>query len=173
MTRAMTDAPIITASTVLGIGLGGFADGILFHQLMQSHHMVSGSDYYPDRGLPAETLVVNLQINTFWDGVFHAVVWLTIVIGLILLWRAVRRAEVPRSNLTFTGGLLLSWGLFNLIEGVVDHHVLHLHHVVESADHAMFDYGFLASGLILIVLGAIIVRRGRHNKQLLSPELAS
>lgn len=169
----MTHAPIITASTILGIGLGGFADGIVFHQLLQSHHMVSGNDYFPDRGLPAETLVVNLQINTFWDGVFHAFIWLTIVLGLTLLWRAVRYAEVPRSNQTFAGGLLLGWGLFNLVEGVVNHHILHLHHVFEGADHAMFDYGFLASGLLLTILGAIMVHRGRRDWDAFSREIVS
>ncbi|MBA3481110.1 MAG: DUF2243 domain-containing protein, partial [Pirellulales bacterium] len=39
--------PLIAAATLLGIGLGGFVDGILFHQLLQFHNMLSGSEYYP------------------------------------------------------------------------------------------------------------------------------
>ena len=32
----------------------------------------------------------------------------------------------------FTGDLLHGWGTFNLIEGVVDHHLLNLHHAATS-----------------------------------------
>ena len=33
--------PLVTAGTVLGIGMGGFVDGILFHQILQLHNMLS------------------------------------------------------------------------------------------------------------------------------------
>jgi len=29
---------------------------------------------------------------------------------------------------------IIGWGLFNLVEGVVDHHILTIHHVRESND---------------------------------------
>ena len=48
----------------MGIGLGGFFDGILFHQLLQIHNMLSAK--YPN------TSIANLEINMFWDGLFHA-----------------------------------------------------------------------------------------------------
>ncbi|MCK1539441.1 DUF2243 domain-containing protein, partial [Bradyrhizobium sp. 176] len=32
----------ISAGVLLGLGLGGFFDGIVFHQLLQWHHMLSG-----------------------------------------------------------------------------------------------------------------------------------
>ena len=39
---------------VIGVGLGGFVDGILLHQILQWHHMLSSTDtdrlgvrYYP------------------------------------------------------------------------------------------------------------------------------
>ena len=62
--------PLIAAATMLGIGLGGFVDGIVFHQLLQVHNMLSGADYYPKTSLAPEVVVVNMEINMFWDGLF-------------------------------------------------------------------------------------------------------
>ena len=36
----MNSKPLIAASTLLGIGMGGFVDGILFHQIFQIHSML-------------------------------------------------------------------------------------------------------------------------------------
>jgi uncharacterized membrane protein len=58
MNERMTRRPLIAAGTLLGIGMGGFVDGIVFHQLLQVHNMLSAQ--YPTTGLDAERLVVNL-----------------------------------------------------------------------------------------------------------------
>lgn len=143
--------PLVTAGMTLGIGLGGFVDGILFHQILQLHNMTSGRRYPDD--------LVSLEIGMFWDGVFHAVTWTTTVIGVGLLWRVAQRREVPLSTPVLVGSALGGWGLFNLVEGVVDHHLLHLHHVVERLGVSVYDGVFLASGVGLMVLGALIARR--------------
>src|SRR3712207_7312336 len=44
-------------------------------------------------------------------------------IGLALFWRAARKAEVLWSRRVFVGSLFLGWGLFNFVEGVIDHHL--------------------------------------------------
>ncbi len=142
--------PLIIAGTFLGIGMGGFVDGILFHQILQFHAMLSAR-------LP-KTSIPNIEINMFWDGLFHALTWTMTAIGLALLWRAVKRADVPLAGKTLVGSLFLGWGLFNLIEGVIDHHLLNLHHVVERLGVSVFDYSFLASGLIFIIGGIVAIR---------------
>ena len=106
----MNRRPLIAAGTLLGIGMGGFVDGITFHQILQLHNMLSAK-------LPPTTLV-NAEINMFWDGLFHAFTWAMTAIGLALLWRAGQRPEVPWSTRTFAGSLSLGWGLFNLVEVV-------------------------------------------------------
>ena len=136
--------PLISAGTILGIGLGGFVDGIVFHQILQLHNMLTGKF--------AKTSIANMEVNMFWDGLFHAVTWIMTAIGVAMLWRAGGRADVPWSGKTFVGGLWLGWGLFNLVEGVIDHHILHLHHVFESLGVSVYDYAFLASGIAFIVL---------------------
>lgn len=153
MENGINRRPLISAGTLLGIGLGGFVDGILFHQLLQVHNMLSAK-------LPP-TSVVNIEINMFWDGVFHAFTWAMTALGLALLWRAVGRRDVPLSTRTFVGSLSLGWGLFNLVEGVIDHHILHLHHVTEGEGHLIWDVAFLASGVVLAVAGWLLIRAGR------------
>ena len=52
----------VSADMLLGLGLGGFFDGIVLHQLLQWHHMLTSPGYPPDN-------VRNLEINTLWDGI--------------------------------------------------------------------------------------------------------
>jgi uncharacterized membrane protein len=154
-------APLITASVLLGIGLGGFVDGILFHQILQLHNMLSAR-------LPKTTLV-NAEINMFWDGLFHALTWVTTAIGLGVLWQATGREDVPHSGKTFVGGMVLGWGLFNLVEGIVDHQILGIHHVVENGNHLLWDMAFLASGVLMIVVGWMMIGAARGELQSTSP----
>ena len=135
----------------MGIGLGGFVDGILFHQILQLHSMLS--NWVP------RTTLVNEQINMFWDGLFHAFTWVMTVLGLLLLWRAVKRDDVPLLGQTYVGAVLSGWGIFNLVEGVIDHELLQVHHVYQNGDHLLWDMVFLASGVLLIILGRSIMSR--------------
>jgi len=148
--------PLVAAGTLLGIGMGGFVDGIVFHQLLQVHNMLTAK--YPETGVDVATAVVNLEINMFWDGLFHAFCWATTALGLALLWRAVRRRDVPLSTGAFVGSLVLGSGLFNLIEGLIDHELLGIHHVVEAGNHLLWDMAFLASGVLLILMGWATIR---------------
>ena len=148
-----THAPLITAGTFLGIGMGGFVDGILFHQILQLHAMVSA--------IVPKTTIANIEINMFWDGMFHALTWVMTAIGLMLLWKAARRVDVPWLGKVFVGALFLGWGLFNLIEGIIDHHILNLHHVYEAQGQSKFDYLFLLSGVVFIVGGLMAIRGQR------------
>ena len=89
--------------------------------------------------------------------------WLTTAAGIALLWRAGQRPDVPWSTRTMLGGLALGWGLFNLVEGVIDHHILHIHHVTETENHLVWDLAFLASGVALIAVGLALVNSGRGD----------
>jgi uncharacterized membrane protein len=52
------------AGVLFGLGLGGFFDGIVLHQILQWHHMLTSAGYRADS-------VHNLEVNTLWDGIFH------------------------------------------------------------------------------------------------------
>jgi uncharacterized membrane protein len=142
---------------LLGLGVGGFFDGIVFHQLLQWHHMLSSAGYPPDT-------VANLLVNTLWDGVFHAGTYVAIAVGLAIFWRHARREHVPWSGKMLAGTLLIGWGLFNVVEGIVNHHVLGLHHVNETAPPAqwiVWDLSFLAWGAVMALAGAYLLQRGK------------
>lgn len=144
--------PIITAGTILGVGMGGFVDGILLHQILQLHSMLSA--------VRPRDSVVNIEVNMFWDGLFHAGTWIATAIGLALLWRAARTRAVPLVTRVLCGSLLMGWGLFNVVEGVIDHHILQIHHVYENAGLSVFDAAFLAASGLMLVGGALMVRAG-------------
>ena len=146
-------APSRRAGIILGIGLGGFADGILLHQLAHWHNM--GSAVLPPTTLDA------LRLNMRWDGLFHAAVWLCTLVGVYRLVGDARRGAPLPGPVPFTGLMLLGWGLFNLVEGVVDHHLLDLHHVRDLPAHVpLYDWLFLAvGGAGFVLLGWALSRR--------------
>ena len=143
---------------LLGIGLGGFFDGIVLHQILQWHHMVSSTGRWP------VTTVHGLRVNTLGDGLFHAATWLITLAGLVWLWRVGRRPHATWSTTAFAGTLLLGWGLFNDVEGLVDHELLGIHHVRSGAHHVAWDVAFLAWGAAMIVLGWRLIRTGRDER---------
>lgn len=137
---------------LLGLGLGGFFDGIVVHQILQWHHMVSAV-YPPDT-------LENLRLNTLADGFFHAVDWVFTLLGALLLWRGLQSGHAAWQTSSFLGTLLVGWGLFNLVEGLINHQILGVHHVRPGPDQLAYDLGFLAWGAGMLGLGAWLMRRG-------------
>ncbi|HVL39972.1 MAG TPA: DUF2243 domain-containing protein [Fimbriimonadaceae bacterium] len=146
--------PLVGAGILMGAGMGGFVDGIVFHQILQWHNMLSAQQ----RPVTLEAA----KVNMFWDGVFHAAVWVMTAVGLITLFRAGARSDVMWSGRGFFGAWLLGWGLFNLIEGLIDHHLIGLHHVHEYAANPLpYDLAFLLSGVSLSAVGWWLIRSAR------------
>jgi uncharacterized membrane protein len=147
---------LVAAGLLIGAGLlAGFVDGILLHEILQWHHMITS--------VRPETTISNLKVNTLWDGLFHLGTWTLTVIGLALLWRAGGRSDVPWSPKIFGGSLLLGAGLFDVIEGLIDHQILGIHHVKSGPNELAWDLGFLALGAVLAAVGWIILRSGQKE----------
>ena len=148
--RTETTRPIAAAGIALGIGLGGFVDGIVLHQIAQLHSMLSAK-------VPLDSMA-NMRTNMTADGYFHAAVWLATLIGIVLLFNAGKRRGAAWSGRVLSGSMIAGWGIFNVVEGTVNHHLLHLHHVVERLGQSIWDWAFLAGSLVLIVIGRAIAR---------------
>jgi uncharacterized membrane protein len=143
---------------LIGIGLGGFVDGIVLHQILQWHHLLSSEGAYPD------TNVGGLKDNTLADGLFHAATWIAVAVGIWLLWRRTTNWRWATSGRALFGWILVGWGLFNLVEGLVNHHALGLHHVRESAGHqAAYDVGFLALSAVILLGGWLLARSSERD----------
>jgi uncharacterized membrane protein len=156
MKQGLHRGALIAAGALLGIGLGGFVDGIVLHQILQWHHMLSSVVEPVD--------LVATKYNMVWDGLFHAFTWVMTVVGLALLWRAGQRADVPWSTPMFVGSLLLGWGLFNFVEGLIDHELLGIHHVHPGANELSWDLGFVIFGALLIGAGWALIRLGSRHE---------
>jgi uncharacterized membrane protein len=139
---------------LLGLGLGGFVDGIVLHQILQWHHMLTSEGSYP------ATTVAGLETNTLWDGLFHLATWIATIAGLWLLWRRVQLG-VAWSGRELLGLMLAGWGTFNLVEGIVDHHILGIHHVKAGTGQTALDLAFLALGAALLAGGLLLARSSR------------
>ncbi len=154
--RAVRSTPMRSVATgfTLGVGLGGFVDGILLHQIAHWHNMLSAK-------VPPVTLDA-MRLNMRWDGAFHAAVWLVTLAGVFMLLRDARRGDALPGAGTLAAQMLLGWGAFNLVEGLIDHHLLNLHHVRDLPVHVpLYDWLFLVvAGVGFVVVGWWLSRSG-------------
>jgi uncharacterized membrane protein len=143
----------------MGIGLGGFVDGILLHQVLQWHHILS------DEGCCPTGTVAGLEDNTLADGFFHLATWVAVMAGTVAATRAWQRGELAPPWRAHFGGLILGWGAFNLVEGLIDHQILGIHHVRDDLGAPLaWDLGFLAVGAAQVLIGWMLVRSGRRGQ---------
>ena len=155
-TAARGTLPPRTSGLLFGLGLGGFVDGIVLHQILQWHHMVSAET-------PPTTLA-GLEVNTVADGFFHVATWLCVVAASITSISAWRQGRLAPSYSFHFGLVLAGWGIFNLVEGLIDHQLLGVHHVRDDLGAPLsWDLGFLASGVLLVVGGWGLHRRGART----------
>jgi uncharacterized membrane protein len=144
-------ASITGPAIVTGVGIGGFIDGILAHQVFQWHGMLT--ERHPNTSLE------NMELNVLFDGLFHVVTLAFVLVGLYLLWARIGRGGWRWRARSLTGWMLVGWGLFNLVEGTLNHHILGLHRVNPEASAPLaWDIGFLVLGALLVAGGWLLAR---------------
>lgn len=142
-------------AALTGFALGGFFDGIVLHQVLQWHHLLSAVD------TPA---LADLRMQVLADGLFHAAMYVVAVAGLALLLS--RRATVPADPPgLLAGDLLLGFAAWHTTDAVLSHWVLGLHRIrMDVAVPLAWDLAWLAAfGLLPALLGAWLLRRGRRR----------
>ena len=156
MAEAGTLRPIVASGTVLGIGLGGFIDGIVLHQIFQAHSMLSAK-------VPLDSMD-NMRTNMTADGLFHAVMLGFTIVGVFMLFNAGKRGRAIHSESALVWSMIMGWGIFNVVEGLIDHHLLDLHHVVERLGVSVWDWLFLGVSVVMVISGWFMTRRDRLLK---------
>ncbi|MRX49314.1 DUF2243 domain-containing protein [Paracoccus sp. S-4012] len=138
------------AGGILGFALGGFFDGILLHQILQWHHLLS---LVPGIG--------DLRAQIVWDGVFHAAMYVVAVWGLVALWRAYRRDPVVQGGV-LAGALLIGFGAWHIVDTLLSHWLLGIHRVkLDSPNPLLWDLVWLvAFGILPLLLGLWLRGRG-------------
>ena len=138
---------IIWAAATLGFALSGFFDGILLHQILQWHHLLSLVPGIDD-----------IRSQILWDGWFHAAMYMIAEIGLIGLWRVRgRTALTPRR---VAGAMLAGFGTWHAIDAVLSHWLLGIHRIRLDSDWPiLWDLGWLAVFGILPLAGGVFLLR--------------
>ena len=149
--RPTVDRSMLFAAATLGVGFGGLVDVILFHMILQTHHLVTG---YVD-----PTTLAGLRTNVFADGVFSLAMLLITCAGAVKLWSALVAADParPPSASGVGGAVVVGLGAWNLFDVVVDHAVLRLHHATYPALDA-YDLGWFVASLVLVAAGWLALR---------------
>jgi uncharacterized membrane protein len=142
---------------ILGMGFGGFFDGIVLHQLLQWHHLASSV-------IPMDS-VSGLEANTFWDGVFHIAMYGVAVLGVVLLWRALRRPGTRFDARLILSAIAIGFGVFHIFDSFVFHWLLNLHHICYGPNLVACDAGYFAIGVLLVLAGALALWWPRRQRQ--------
>ncbi len=129
-------ADVRVAAALTGVGLAMTLDEVVFHQLLGWHHLVSSA--------PLSS-----------DGVLHIAGTLALVVGAVLLARA-----VPVDRRLVGGWVLVGAGGFNLFDGIVDHKLLRLHQVREGVPSTVpYDVAWIAGSALVLLAGVLVLRR--------------
>ena len=138
---------LLIGSFIFGFGIMGALDGILFHQILQWHSVVMDTD---------------LQGRILSDGLFHTLVTIALITGGTMLWVAGKPTDVSKGVTLLVAGVLIGGGVFNLVEGIINHHLLQIHRVKPGDPNAlMYDLAFLAVGALLLIVGLMLKKRER------------
>lgn len=148
--------PLTGAAMITGAGLGGILDVAVFHQILQLHQILSSKI--------GDGTLLRLKVNLFWDGIALFLALTIVTAGIISLWKVLENPYTPRSMRVFYGSLLMGWGIFITLEGIVNHVLLEIHHVLESVnpDRKFFwDAILIIAGVLIAWGGKLLVSNGK------------
>ncbi|MFC4450704.1 DUF2243 domain-containing protein [Halorussus aquaticus] len=149
MSRPDGGSGLLLGAGTFGFGLGALLDVVVFHLILQWHHLLS------DR--IRTTTLDGLRANVYYDGLFSLAMVGVMLVGAGLLWRALNRSAESRSAVRAFGGVLVGAGVFNVFDGIVDHYVLNIHDVVHGTQ--AFNPHWVGASLLLLGAGILVVTR--------------
>ena len=140
---------------LLGFALGGFFDGILLHQILQWHHLLSAleGDAFRD-----------IRVQILADGLFHASMYVIAAIGLWLLWRARREFGVAGADRLLFANALIGFGVWHIVDAVFSHWLTGIHRIRMDSDNPLaWDLLWLVIfGLAPLIIGLWLRRDSGH-----------
>ena len=137
------------AAFLLGFALSGFFDGILLHQILQWHHLLSA-------------LGGDLRFQVVADGWFHAGMYAVAAGGLWRLWRARGALDDPGAARMLLAWGLVGFGAWHVVDAVGSHWLLGIHRIrMDAAQPLAWDLGWAgAFGLAPLIAGLWLRRPG-------------
>jgi len=139
---------------LIGFALGGFFDGILLHQILQWHHLLSGL---------ADSVASNLPFQVLADGLFHLLMYVIAVLGGMVLLGYRSSEENSGSVLR---PVLLGFGAWHVLDAFISHWVLGIHRIkMESEMPIVWDLLWLVVfGIAPIVIGLMLPKDRRPSR---------
>ena len=146
-TRAHHKGSFLWAGYLLGFALGGFFDGILLHQILQWHHLLSLVEGVGD-----------LRSQVVMDGLFHALMYLIAVLGLSLLWRGKEEFSASEAGRLLFANVLIGFGVWHILDAVLSHWLLGIHRIkLDSPNPLLWDMiWFAAFGAAPLAIGMVL-----------------
>lgn len=153
MDAAPVDTPLRRPGLWLGFGFGGFFDGILLHQVLQWHHLLSSVE---------GRWAADLRHQVLADGLFHAAMYVVAATGLVMLLRRRGALASSRGARDFTPAFLCGFGAWHATDAVLSHWLFQLHHVrMDTPFPFVWDLGwFVVFGVLPLAAGRWMARRG-------------
>lgn len=145
------------AAFLLGVGFGGLFDGILLHQVLQWHHLLSGlqGEVYGD-----------LRVQVMADGLFHALMYLIASAGVVQLARSGEGLRAPGAARVLVVGFLYGFGAWHVADSVLSHWLSGIHRIRMDVPNPLFWdlLWFALFGIVPLVAG-FVLRRGTLPSQ--------
>lgn len=137
---------------LLGFGLGGFFDGILLHQILQWHHLLSGLEGEAFR---------DLRVQILADGLFHALMYVVAAVGLWLLWRARHEFGESTAGRVSFANVLVGFGVWHVVDTLFSHWLTGIHRIrMDSPNPLLWDIAWLVVfGLVPLAIGTLMRRK--------------
>ncbi|UPW01581.1 DUF2243 domain-containing protein [Halorussus gelatinilyticus] len=149
MARTDGERTVLFGAGVFGFGLGALLDVLVFHLILQWHHLLS--DFF------TPSTLAGLRTNVYWDGLFSLAMVGVMAAGMGTVWRALNGTSESYSAVRAFGSLLVGAGLFNVFDGTVDHYVLGIHDAVHGTQ--AFNPHWVGASLLLLGTGILVVTR--------------
>lgn len=138
------------AGFMLGFSLGGFFDGILLHQILQWHHLLSNVD-----------AVAGIRGQILADGLFHAFMYLIAVVALWRLWRVRSTCAAPGASIVLWATALIGFGGWHIVDAAFSHWITGIHRIkLDAPNPIVWDLiWFFAFGIVPALIGWWMLRK--------------
>ncbi len=146
------------AGFLLGFSLGGFFDGILLHQVLQWHHLLSNVQ---------AAALQDIRVQMLADGLFHALMYVIAVWALVLLWKARADCAAPGAGRALWAQALIGFGIWHIVDSVFSHWITGIHRIrVDSPNPLFWDLlWFAVFGIAPLVIGWVLQRGGGDSSR--------
>lgn len=144
------------AGYLLGFSLGGFFDGILLHQVLQWHHLLTAVERPPFQ---------DIRVQILADGLFHVLMYFIALAGLWMLWRARREFAAFAADRLLLANTFVGFGVWHILDGILSHWILGIHRIRMDAENLLFWdlLWFFVFGIAFTIIGWMM-RKGRGKR---------